>query len=311
MPHNLKKVPIFSDLPEEILETISVMVEEKVYSDGAVIFSEGQSGDTFYVIRQGEVIISKLKVLAILQSGDFFGEMSLIDQSPRSASAIAKGKVILYALSRKNFQELLQTNLQAAQIFIFKLLETLVQRLRQTDRELVTVYETGKIIASFFDLKKTCIMVLHKIMEATDSADAGLIVVWNEYLREFEVQAQANLPQAEIDQVTLDAQDPLIKYLLDTKEHLLIKELNTDERFSLKSSRPYYGASIIVSPLVSRDIVIGLIMLINKEKANAFSMDQVNMLSGIAAQVSQAVENIKHQEEEKSRQRLQNMKQQQ
>ncbi|MBI5554463.1 MAG: cyclic nucleotide-binding domain-containing protein [Elusimicrobia bacterium] len=309
MPHNLKKVPIFSDLPEDILEAISVMVEEKLYADGAVIFSEGQAGATFYVIRQGEVIISKLKALAILQSGDFFGEMSLIDQSPRSASAIAKGKVILYALSRNNFQELLNSNLQAAQIFIFKLLETLVQRLRQTDRELVTVYETGKIIASFFDLKKTCIMVLHKIMEATESAEAGMIVVWNEFSREFEVQAQANLPPAELDRITLDAQDPLIKCLLDTKEYLLIKELNADERFNLKSARPYYGPSIIASPLVSRDIFIGFIILLNKDKTNAFSLDQVNMLSGIAAQVSQAVENIKHQEEEKSRQRLQNLKQ--
>lgn len=311
MPHNLKKIPIFSDLPEEILEAISVMVEEKVYSDGAIIFSEGQVGDTFYVIRQGEVVISKLKVLAILQSGDFFGEMSLIDQSPRSASAIAKGKVIMYTLSRKSFQELLQTNLQAAQTFIFKLLETLVHRLRQTDRELVTVYETGKIIASFFDLKKTCIMVMHKIMEATDSADAGMIVIWNEYLREFEVQAQANLPQAELDQITLDAQDPLIKCLLDTKEHLLIKDLKVDERFTLSSSRPYYGTSIIVSPLINRDIVTGFIILLNRDEATAFSTDQIIMLSGIAAQLSQAVENIKHQEEEKSRQRLQNLKQQQ
>ncbi len=311
MPHNLKKVPIFSDLSEKILEAISVMVEEKLYTDGAVIFSEGQAGNTFYVITQGEVIISKLKVLAILQSGDFFGEMSLIDQSPRSASAIAKGKVILYTLSRNNFQELLQTNLQAAQIFIFKLLETLVRRLRQTDQELVTVYETGKIIASFFDLKKTSVMVLHKIMEATESADAGLIVVWNEFIREFEIQAQINLPPAELDLITLDSQDPLIKYLLDNKEHLLIKELNADERFNLKSSRPYYGTSIIASPLISRNIVIGFIMLINKDRTTAFSMDQVNMLSGIAAQLSQAVENIKHQEEEKSRQRLQNLKLQQ
>ncbi len=311
MPHNLKKVPIFSELPEESLEVISVMVEEKLYADGAMIFSEGQVGDTFYVIRQGEVIISKLKALAILQSGDFFGEMSLIDQSPRSASAIAKGKVMLYTLSRKNFQELLQNNLQVAQVFIFKLLETLAHRLRLTDRELVTVYETGKIIASFFDLKKTCIMVLHKIMEAIESADAGLIVVWNEFIREFEVQAQASLPQAELDLITLDAQDPLIKYLLDNKEHLLIKELNADERFNLKYAKPYYGTSLIASPLVSRDIVIGFIMLINKDKANSFSMNQVNMLSGIAAQVSQAVENIKHREEEKSRQRLQNLKLQQ
>jgi CRP/FNR family transcriptional regulator, cyclic AMP receptor protein len=311
MPHNLKKVPIFSDLPEDILEALSVMVEEKLYADGAVIFSEGQTGDTFYVIKQGEVIISKLKVLAILQGGDFFGEMSLIDQSPRSASAIAKGKVILYALSRNSFQELLQTNLQAAHIFIFKLLETLVQRLRQTDRELVTVYETGKIIGSFYDLKKTCAMVLHKLMEATDTAEAGLVVVWNEFLREFEIQAQVSLPQAELEQITLDTGDPLLKYMLENKEHLLIKELAADERFSLKSSLPYHGTSIIASPLVSRDIFLGFIMLINKSKVSAFSMDQVNMLSGIAAQVSQAIENIKHLEEENSRQRLQNLKQQQ
>jgi CRP-like cAMP-binding protein len=308
---DLRYLPLFSDLPADILTAIAVKIEEKHYNDGAVIFSEGQAGDTFYVIKQGEVTISKLKVLAILQAGDFFGEMSLIDQGPRSASAVAKGEVIVYVLSRNSFQELLNNNLQAAQVFIFRLLETLVQRLRQTDQELVTVYETGKIVASLYDLKKTCMMVLHKLMEATDSAEAGLVVVWNEFIREYEVQSQINLPQEEVDRLFLDSRDPLFKYLLEHKEHLLVKELATDDRFKLNSNSPLYGTSLIASPLINRDIILGFIILINKSKVNAFSTDQVNMLSGIAAQVSQAVENIKHLEEDKSRQRLQNLKQQQ
>lgn len=308
MNDDLKTLPLFSDLSEEVLTKIAAVITEKTYSDKEVIFKEGDKGDIFYIIKAGEVLIVKTKILAILQSGDFFGEMSLIDQSLRSASAVASGQVILYALTRQDFEKLLQSDFKAAQVFIFYLLQTVVQRLRQTDRELNTVYETGKIIASLFDLKKTAMMVLAKIMEALDCAQYALLAVWNEFIQEFEVQAQLNYPPAAFDNISLTPNEPIASFMAQNKEHLIIKNLYQDDRFTLKTTLPFYGESLMASPLISQNKCLGFIILTNKNKTNAFSLDQLNMLSGVAAQFSQAVDNIAHLEEEKSRRRLQSSK---
>lgn len=316
MSVDLRSIPLFSDLSEEIIQALSSMVKEEFFFDGETIFSEGSTSDAFYIIHSGEVTINKIinkeqnktKTLAILATGDFFGEMSLIDRGPRSASAVARQEVILYSLSWQNFQEFLQSKPTAAQTFVFCLLETLVRRLRQTDNELITVYETGKIIGSFFDLKKTAQMVLERIMESIDTGEYGLVAIWNEYIEEFEIQASVNYKPAEMSVFILDIDEPIVKYLSQHKDHLLIKNLPQDDRFHITSQKPFYGTSILASPMISRDKCIGFIILTNKTKQCSFSLHQLNMLSAVAAQLSQAVENTKHIEEERARQRLQQFK---
>ena len=87
------------------------MVEgmEKKLESGEVLFDEGEKGDVMYLIREGKIKITKgkgedEKVLAILKEGDFFGEMAIIDGSPRSAGAIAASTVSLLVIDKETFK---------------------------------------------------------------------------------------------------------------------------------------------------------------------------------------------------------------
>jgi CRP-like cAMP-binding protein len=84
----------------------------KKYRDGQMIFSEFEMGDTFYLIQSGQVELLKLdegaqKTLAILKPMEMFGEMAILESSPRSATAIAHGDCVLLEFNSKNFQSLM------------------------------------------------------------------------------------------------------------------------------------------------------------------------------------------------------------
>ncbi|MDR3012751.1 MAG: cyclic nucleotide-binding domain-containing protein [Chitinispirillales bacterium] len=88
---------------------------ERTYLKNAVIFPEGEPGDELFIIKSGAVKIAKAAaeggeiLLAILQPGDIFGEMALMDASPRTASAIAYENCQLRALSRDSFEQMIKT----------------------------------------------------------------------------------------------------------------------------------------------------------------------------------------------------------
>jgi CRP-like cAMP-binding protein len=91
----------------------------KTYTDGQVIISEFEPGDTFYFIQRGAVQISKyingtLKKLDVLTAGNFFGEMAIIDNTPRSATIFASGSVTVLEFNKANFGALVTGNPQIA-----------------------------------------------------------------------------------------------------------------------------------------------------------------------------------------------------
>jgi len=87
-------------------------VYNKDYKAGQIIFCEFEPGTAFYMIRKGKVRISKIsenqeKILDVLEEGSIFGEMAILEQAPRSATAIAETDVILTEFTKDNFKELL------------------------------------------------------------------------------------------------------------------------------------------------------------------------------------------------------------
>ncbi len=95
----------------------------KTYSNGEVIISEFEPGDCFYLIQSGHVQLEKcingaMKNLDILRPGEFFGEMAILDNSPRSATCIAKGPVKCLEFNKENFKVLITGNPQIAIILL-------------------------------------------------------------------------------------------------------------------------------------------------------------------------------------------------
>jgi len=145
------------------------MVEgmEKKLESGEVLFDEGEKGDVMYLIREGKIKITKgkgedEKVLAILKEGDFFGEMAIIDGSPRSAGAIAASTVSLLVIDKDTFKSKIKEN-----PLIEYVLETLSRRLRTTDEQirLLTIKSEERRIVAY---------IITKAKETGTKTDAGI-----------------------------------------------------------------------------------------------------------------------------------------
>ena len=100
----LSRVPLFAPLPVTTLERLAARVVEIQELEGATVVAQGAPGDLFYVIASGEIdVVSDGSVLHTLAEGDYFGEIALLHDVPRSASCIARTPVELLALDRERF----------------------------------------------------------------------------------------------------------------------------------------------------------------------------------------------------------------
>ncbi len=118
----------------------------KEFKAGQTIFSEGDSGDEMYIIIQGSVEIRKsttvstTKTLIVLQKGDIFGEMSIIENKPRSATAITTMPTKLLCMNEDLFESVLKKNSD----FAGKIIKMLAERLRKTNAIIKNIMSTNK-----------------------------------------------------------------------------------------------------------------------------------------------------------------------
>ena len=140
------KIRLFREqgLSGKELEALATFSREKRFTSSAHIFQEGEKGNEMYVVLDGRVRISKYipgggeEALAILERGDFFGEMALIDGQPRSADARAHGgPCTVLALDQPTVHEVLSLDPQAALDFLQLLCRLVAKRLREIDEKVI------------------------------------------------------------------------------------------------------------------------------------------------------------------------------
>lgn len=123
----LRHVSLFSALPAKELGRIAAIAEEVIYPAGASIVKEGEFGECMFLIVEGTVAISRgSKSLAALGPRDYFGEMSILDGEPRSASASALTDCLLLRIDQREFQGILARHFEAS----LGIIKTLCGRLR-------------------------------------------------------------------------------------------------------------------------------------------------------------------------------------
>jgi CRP-like cAMP-binding protein len=141
----LSKVPAFANLAPRDLKEVAAIVHKREYRAGEPVFYQGDPGLGMYIVQEGEVSIAIMgkdgneQELAVLGDGDFFGELALLDESPRSANAICKTDCTLIGFFRPDLFELIEKENTFGIKIVLKLAEIVAERLRKTDKELSKV----------------------------------------------------------------------------------------------------------------------------------------------------------------------------
>lgn len=134
----LKNIPLFAKMPPEELGHLAGIAEEVVYSQGDTIIREGDHGEEMFLIVEGEIEIHRAaESLAVLGSQDYFGEMSILDGEPRSATATVKADCLLLRIRQSDFYDILERHFGVS----LTIIHTLTRRLRDMNQG--TVSEEG------------------------------------------------------------------------------------------------------------------------------------------------------------------------
>src|SRR5215213_4965432 len=134
-PNLLRSIPLFIGMDDDERAAIAAIMDEQQFRAGQVIFGAEQIGGTLYIVQSGEVELSIIDddeeklVLELLESGDFFGELSLLDGGTRSATAIATQHTDTLVLERHEFLDLMLQKPHMAQ----DIMVSLAKRVRRTD----------------------------------------------------------------------------------------------------------------------------------------------------------------------------------
>ena len=128
----LKRVPLFSGLSDKDLKRLANSLSERTFPAGHEIAIEGREGVGFFVIESGEVSVSRGgEHIRKLGAGDYFGELAVIDQRPRSATVVADSEVQCRGMTSWAFRPFVEAHGEVA----WPLLETLVARLREAEAD--------------------------------------------------------------------------------------------------------------------------------------------------------------------------------
>ncbi|WP_281889086.1 Crp/Fnr family transcriptional regulator [Paenibacillus sp. YYML68] len=199
----LSKVPLFQGMNPHQLVAISNICQKKTFKAYTTLFQEKDVGSIFYIVHTGSVKIytssntGEEKILSVIQAGESFGELSLIDGKPRSASAQTLEESSLIAISAQNFLALLRSNFDMSLI----IMQELCSRLRDTNQH---VYDL-----TFLDARSRVIKSLIKLANKNGSRSGSLITI-RMTLNYDEVSQMAGVNKPILMQVIRDFQDKQI-----------------------------------------------------------------------------------------------------
>ncbi len=136
---SIKNLSLFKDLAPAELENLSTLIFEKNYSKGSTLFVEGMTGEVLYLVKSGSVqILKKLDnhqetALATLKAGEFLGEMSLIDNRPRTATARVAEESVLLVMTKKAFNAMMEKHPSVALKVLLVFLKVANERVRKAN----------------------------------------------------------------------------------------------------------------------------------------------------------------------------------
>lgn len=199
----IKKVPLFAQLNEHQLNAVVQICTRRTYKTGTILFSEKEVGSVFYMVLSGSVKIyttsnsGEEKILSICKTSESFGELSLIDGKPRSASAQTLEECVLLTITDQSFLDLLRTHFDIS----LGIMQELSNRLRDTNQQVHDL--------TFLDARTRVIKSLIK-MANSHGLRKGTSIIIKLVLNYDEISQLASVQKSTLMQVIRDLEEKQI-----------------------------------------------------------------------------------------------------
>jgi CRP/FNR family transcriptional regulator, cyclic AMP receptor protein len=308
-PDELKHIAVLQAMDGEALTRLAAALEEKEYADAQAIFAEGDPGDSMYFILKGCVRIEKRaqaasalhKTLTVLEAGDYFGEMALLDQKPRSAAAVAAGSATVLRLSKAAFDQMQGSGSAAGMSVLFAMIRTSSERIRRLSAQVVVYDEVGKAIGEARELQTLLDVILQQLATAT-GADWGLLLLRAQFSEGLEPRSQLNLTLTPAQREAVSQGQGFLGPAVSDPQDRLVADFDHEEPFKSCARLGFETASLLLSAITVDGQFLGLILLGDNERGH-FDQDALHLVRGVARQAGQAILNARHREEEQARSR--------
>ena len=258
----------------------------RAYHDGEVIFREGEKGEMMYVIQSGQVRITREDpsgelTLGILESGEIFGEMALFDRLPRSATAIAAAEARILSVDRKK----LFPTISRDPTLLFKILETMSQRIRRLDDEVEKLRKSNLRLAPVgANMGETCNMLLEEARSVI-AADRGAVMLLGKDEKYLSVEASFGR-QPEM-KMRFKATEGIEGEVLKTGKAELVSDVPKDPRFLPGTSEI---TSMLCVPIRCEGRNFGVITMSNTSEKH-FTPHDLKFLRTLTVYASIAIQN--------------------
>jgi len=261
----------------------------KTYSDGEVIFHEGDTAEVMYVIQSGKVRIAKKAAsgnvtIATLQSGDIFGEMALFDRLPRSATVISEGDARVLSIDKKK----LFATISRDPTLVFKILESMSQRIRRLNEEL-TKFKKSRldVLTASMDVDGACNLILDEAKNLVH-ADNGSIMLFDENDKTLSIRAAFGVESGE--KVKFCAGEGIAGDVIKTGNAELANNVMLDSRFK---KGEMHIQSLLCVPLRYDVHDLG-VMNMSITSDRLFTLDDLKLLNSLSVYAAMAIHNARN-----------------
>jgi len=314
---------LFENVQQEQVKEILPSLTFKEFKGGEIIFEDESFGKSLFLLISGTVKVTKRSrvgdeaVLAILHAGDFFGELELIDEQPRSARATAVSDIQVAEMTAETFHQMLQKST----VFTANLLRMLSLRIRTSNQTFLLqgeqsveimrrkmnlmdkLVEASKIVNSSLEIDKLLELIL-QTATSTVEAERGTLYLVDDIKKE--LWSKIAQTSGEIVEIRLPIGKGIAGYVAATGETINISDAYSDPRFNPEVDKKYgyRTKTILCMPMKDKEgKIIGVFQLLNK-KGNVFTKEDEDFINALSIHATIALENAKLAQQMVSSERL-------
>jgi CRP/FNR family cyclic AMP-dependent transcriptional regulator len=308
----LAALPFFAGVPVEMRPLLAGKFVEESVPAGHIVFPEGEAGDALYFVAEGRVAIQKsvdkakgsFKTLSVLGPGDFFGEMSLLEEAPRWASAVTQAPTVLLSLPASDLRAWLSADAKIPLRLFLPFVQSLNARLRQSTREMILLFDVAGVLAQNLDAGSLATQLVDVLSRGFDDPVGSCFYVWNEFTGAYELAARGGVwPIAPL--LSRPDGDPLFHWMAEKGECVLSLEWASDSRFDARTRSLWPGIkSLLAAPIMGERRPIGHVVFVGDGEGACFTPTQRRVLAGVVNLVAPAFETASMRLERSSQERL-------